>query len=65
MHIHTDTDTDKKGNKNRMIPASSAAVERMFSICGHIFSIKRRRMSIKLFVTLVMLKLNEELLQII
>ena len=41
------------------IPASSAAVERMFSIAGHIFSLKRRRMGVKIFCELVFLKLNE------
>ena len=41
------------------IPASSAAVERMFSIAGHIFSLQRRRMGIKIFCELVFLKLNE------
>ena len=44
------------------IPASSAAVERMFSISGHIFSLKRRRMGVKIFAQLVFLKLNENLL---
>ena len=44
------------------VQASSAGVERMFSIAGHIFSIKRRRMSSKLFSNLVFLKLNEKLL---
>ena len=42
------------------VPASSASAERMFSIAGHIFSVKRRRMGIKLFERLVFLKLNEE-----
>jgi hypothetical protein len=41
------------------IPASYAAVERMFSKAGHIFSLKRRRMGIKIFCGLVFLKLNE------
>jgi len=44
------------------IPASSAAVERMFSISGHIFSLKRIRLGIKIFEELVLLKLNENLL---
>ena len=44
------------------VPASSASAERMFSIAGHIFSVKRRRMGIKLFERLVFLKLNEEFL---
>jgi hypothetical protein len=44
------------------VPASSAAVERMFSISGHILSSKRTKMSIKLFCHLVFLKLNENLL---
>jgi hypothetical protein len=44
------------------VPASSAAVERMFSIAGHVFHTKRRRMGQLLFTALVFLKLNEELL---
>ena len=46
-------------------PASSAAVERMFSIAGHIFSCKRRRMGDVLFAILVFLKLNEAILKTI
>jgi len=41
------------------IQASSAAVERMFSISGHIFSLKRRRLREVMFSDLVYLKLNE------
>jgi hypothetical protein len=41
------------------VPASAAEVERMFSICGHIINIKRRRMCVLLFVMLVILKLND------
>ena len=44
------------------VPASSAAVERMFSISGHILSNKRTKMSIQLFCYLVFLKLNENFL---
>ena len=44
------------------VPASSAAVERMFSICGHVFSTKRRKLGVAFFVNLVWLKLNEILL---
>ena len=44
------------------VPATSASVERMFSITGHIFQSKRRRMTDKLFSTLVYSKLNEHLL---
>ena len=44
------------------VQASSAAVERMFSIAGHIFNPKRRRLSVEYFDTLVYLKLNEALL---
>jgi hypothetical protein len=40
-------------------PASSASVERIFSISGHIFSVKRRRLHHKYFSELVFLKLNE------
>jgi hypothetical protein len=42
------------------VQVSSAGVERMFSISGHIFSSKRRRMGTKLFSELVFLKLNEQ-----
>lgn len=44
------------------VPASSAQVERAFSLSGHILSVRRRRMGVKLFTDLVTLKLNEELL---
>lgn len=52
----------KLAKKYLSVQASSAAVERMFSIAGHIFSLKRRRMSSSLFIKLVMLKLNEKLI---
>ena len=42
------------------VQASSAGVERMFSIAGHIFSLKRRRLGIKFFTQLLLLKLNEK-----
>ena len=41
------------------LTASSACVERMFSIAGHIFTLKRRRLGIQVFMDLVWLKLNE------
>jgi len=41
------------------VPASSASVERMFNISGHIFTSKRRRTSVYLYENLVFLKLNE------
>ena len=44
------------------VQASSAACERMFSIAGHIFSVKRRRLGIKFFTQLLLLKLNEDLI---
>ena len=44
------------------VPASSAAVERMFSLAGHIFQSKRRKMGDVLFSNLVFLKLNEKYL---
>jgi hypothetical protein len=44
------------------VPASSASVERMFNISGHVFSNKRRRTGVKLFENLVFLKLNENYL---
>lgn len=42
------------------VPASSASVERLFSIAGHIFSSKRRRASAQLLANQVFLKTNEE-----
>ena len=50
------------GKKVLGVPASSSAVERMFSIAGHIYSIKRRRMKPRLFEQLVFSKLNDHLL---
>ena len=44
------------------VPASSAAVERMFSISGHVLSSKRAKMSSRLFSKLVFLKLNENMI---
>lgn len=44
------------------VPASSASVERMFNISGHIFSNKRRRTGVNLFENLTFLKLNESYL---
>jgi hypothetical protein len=41
------------------VPASSA--KRMFSIAGHIFSLKRRKLGVVIFRCLVLLKLNETL----
>ena len=40
--------------------ASSASVERMFSISAQIFSNKRRRMGAKMFSELVFLKRNDD-----
>jgi hypothetical protein len=45
----------KLAKKYLGVPASSAAVERMFSIAGHIFSCKRRRMGDILFAILFFL----------
>jgi len=42
------------------VQASSAAWERIFSTAGHIFSLKRRRMSLLLITKLVFLKLDQE-----
>jgi hypothetical protein len=42
------------------VPASTAAVERMFSIAGHIFSIKRRRLGSQLFSLLVFFKVKRK-----
>jgi len=44
------------------VQASSAACERMFSVAGHIFSVKRRRLGIRFFTQLLLLKLNENLM---
>ena len=44
------------------VPASSAGVERMFSIAGHVFSLKRRRIKARIYESLVFCKLNEDLL---
>ena len=44
------------------VPASSASVERMFNISGHVFSNKRRRTGVRLFENLVFCKLNEHYL---
>jgi hypothetical protein len=44
------------------MPASSAAVERILSISGHIFSVMRRRLHHKYFSELVFLRLNEILI---
>ena len=52
----------KSAKKFLGIPATSAATERLFSIAGHIFSLKRRQMGAKIFAELVFLKLNEHLL---
>ena len=41
------------------MPASSASVERIFSISSHIFSVKQRRLHHKYFSELVFPKLNE------
>jgi hypothetical protein len=53
----------KLAKKYLGVPASSADNERMFSISGHIFSIKRRRLGHKIFSDLVIVKLNEDLLE--
>jgi len=44
------------------IQASSGACERIFSLAGHIYQPKRRRLGISIFSDLVFLKLNEDLL---
>jgi len=41
------------------VPASSASVERVFSLSGYINNPKRRRMSATYFAALVFNKLNE------
>ena len=52
----------KLAKKHLSVQESSAAVERMFFICGHIFSLKRRKLGALFFSRLVMLKLNEQFL---
>ena len=52
----------KLAKKYLSVPASTANVERMFSISGHIFSLKRRKLGSHIFSCLVFLKLNEKLL---
>jgi hypothetical protein len=42
------------------VQASSAGPERMFSIAGHIFAEKRRKLGVRTFSDLVVLKLNEK-----
>lgn len=54
-------DLSKLAKKYLGVQASSAAVERMFSIAGHIFQAKRRKMGVDLFSIIVFLKLNEKL----
>lgn len=44
------------------VPASSGKCENIFSLAGHIFNPKRRRLTKKTFEQLVFLKLNEDLL---
>ena len=41
------------------VQASSADTERMFSIAGHVFSLRRRCLGVLFFAALVWLKLNE------
>ena len=60
---YTFKNLSKLAKKFLGVPASSAAVERMFSIAGHIFSCKRRRMGDTLFAILVFLKLNEQIMK--
>ena len=44
------------------VQACSAAVERMFSISDHKFSLKRRRLGYVFFKDLIFLKLNGDIL---
>jgi hypothetical protein len=44
------------------VPATSADVERMFSLSGHILGPKRRTTGVSLYEDLVYLKLNEQFL---
>jgi hypothetical protein len=45
------------------VPATSASVERIFSLSGHILGPKRRTTGVSLYEDLVFLNLNEELLE--
>jgi hypothetical protein len=47
------------------VPASSSGCERMFSIAGHVHSLKRRRMKAYIFESLVFCKLNEFVIKLI
>jgi hypothetical protein len=49
----------KLAKKYLSVQASSAAVERMFSIAGHIFAPKRRKLKTTIYSHLVYVKLNE------
>jgi hypothetical protein len=44
------------------VPATSASVERLFNIAGHIYQSKRRRMTPNFYSEYVFCKLNEKLL---
>ena len=50
----------KLAKKYLTVPASSAAVKRMFSFTGHILTNRRRKTSPYLYSNLFFLKLNEE-----
>ena len=63
VHEHIFPGLALLAKKYLSVQASSAAVERMFSIAGHIFSVKRRRLGIKFFSQLLLLKLNENLIE--
>ena len=52
----------KFAKKYLSVPASSCSVERMFSTCNHIFSLRRRRLGVEYYQRLVILKLNEHLI---
>jgi len=51
----------KLAKKMLGVPATSASVERMFSLSGHILGPKRRTTGVQLYEDLVYLKLNEDL----
>jgi len=63
VHEHIFPGLALLAKKYLSVQASSAAVERMFSIADHIFSVKRRRLGIKFFSQLLLLKLNENLIE--
>ena len=59
---HSFVNLAKLAQKVLGVPATSADVERMFSLSGHILGPKRRTTGVSLYEDLVYLKLNEQFL---